>query len=385
MPPFFDILPPPPAIEKPKPREIAPPHGPYESLTLPPALFAAGDVMGKMWGTDSWAVSGGAGPTPPGDYTFRTGLTEAGRIVDLVPATQAALGGMLDAPNNATQYARQGGAWTPLTAGPPLNYRVGIDLNGTDVDLLPANTNGEIGGVTVVARSTTQGLAITGAGALTLPVATDALLGGVRVPAHDLVNGAMLLNGVLTVPLATKEQAGSVVDPPADGRLYARRGSVIPNGAGEWFPAALASIFTHLQQFNLTGAETPNSVVGTYTIPAASLPTVPFLWTIAGTGDGAAFIHNFAGPVNLTAGSLQLQLLDGATWEAVTAWSFATAVFPAGGPSVARGTVQPIGANRIRQYSGAGGIQFRLFVASTVPSGPATIGVGIEGQILQFT
>jgi hypothetical protein len=352
MPPFFDILPPPPAIEKPKPREIAPPHGPYESLTLPPALFAAGDVMGKMWGTDSWAVSGGAGPTPPGDYTFRTGLTEAGRIVDLVPATQAALGGMLDAPNNATQYARQGGAWTPLTAGPPLNYRVGIDLNGTDVDLLPANTNGEIGGVTVPPRSPTQ--------------------------------GAMLLAGNLTVPLATKENAGAVVDPPADGRLYARRASVLPNSPGEWFPAALAAVFTYLDQFSVTGAEGANTPLApTFTIPDVDLPAVPFRWVVAGTGDGAAFIHNVTAPITISGLILDLQLQDGGNWESVTRWNFGANLFPAGGPSLARGVVQIIGANRVRQYSGSGGIEFRLFVVSP-PSGPATMGIGFEGQILQF-
>jgi hypothetical protein len=394
MPPFATLLPPPAEARPLLPRVAAPPPEPqpYEILTPPPALFAAGEVMGKMWGTDSWAVSGSGGVTPPGNVTAGRGLTLNGDALDLniagtvsipaslggvivtqarsatqglvlaggdlsVPlATPLLAGAMVDAPNNLTQYGRQGLAWTPITAAAPLNYRIGIDLvGGTNVDLLPANTNGEIGGVTVpLPRSATQGLDFTGT--------------------------------ALSVPLATKENAGAVLDPPADGRLYARRSSVVPNSPGEWAPAAMAAVFTHLENFTVTGTEAPNSPLGTpFTIPAASLPAVPFLWAIAMGGDGAAFLHNFNGPALLNAGSLQLQFQDGATWEAVTSWNFATAVFPAGGPSLSRGTVAVAGANRLRQYSGAGGIQFRLFVGATPLSGPATMGLGIEGQILQFT
>jgi hypothetical protein len=221
-----------------------------------PEPHGVGMVYGKVWGSlTGWQTVGAATVPPPGTtYTFGIGLTEAGGnvdldaatpaeiggiteppadgiylrnaaggvytwqlaaagtayiwgigidetvpgTIDLMPATQTEIGGLLETPADDLQYVRQttaGGvsSWAPLAAAPPLDWGVGIDITGIVVDLQPANfAPGEIGGITSEPQSATQGLLLDDA------------------------------TGHLTAPLATDVLAGSIVEPPPDGLVYGR-------------------------------------------------------------------------------------------------------------------------------------------------------------------
>jgi hypothetical protein len=93
--------------------------------------------------------------------------------------------------------------------GTPKEAGIGLSMTGDVIDLQPANTGGEIGGVTVVARSATQGLDCTAAGSLTAPLATNLL-------------------------------AGSIVEPPPDDAQYVRTRTVA--GVSSWVPASVSDI-----------------------------------------------------------------------------------------------------------------------------------------------
>jgi hypothetical protein len=309
----------------PAPRPTRPFNPGFGSATIitrspPPASRLIGEVYGRIVGYDAWTVAGGGTGGPP--LTFGIGLTKAGNNVDLDAATLAEIGGLLEAPSDGTPYVRQDAAWVAAAAAPPAtpyDFRIGLDetapgvvdlLAATDavigglvepppdgllylrsntagvgtwqpaaagtayiwgigldettpgtIDLLPA-TPTELGGITeppaddlnyvrmtasasglsewvqTTAGGYTWGIGLDevpgGSGNIDLLPATDIELGGVTVQARtDLQGLALDALGDLSAPLATDLLAGTIVEPPPDDLTYARTRSSL-TGVSAW-------------------------------------------------------------------------------------------------------------------------------------------------------
>lgn len=208
-------------------------------------------VTGDVWtriddltfsGHRDW-LPGGGGP-PPTPLTFDIGLIQIGMVVNLEPATQTIIGGLLEVPIDGNSYVRQDAAWVQTTSG---GYTFGIGL-----DEVPA-----------------------GSGNIDLLPATDTVIGGVAVPARSDVQGLLLdPTGILTAPLATDLLSGSIVEPPPDDLLYVRTRSVagisawVPNAAGADFGIGLSLDTTSTPPIvNLQPAgDSPATLGGVYVI-----------------------------------------------------------------------------------------------------------------------
>jgi hypothetical protein len=127
-------------------------------------------------------------------YIWGIGLTEGPPgTINLDPALPPGgeRGGINEPPaDTGAQYTRSYtagvGIWTEMSPA-SLTAGIGIDFvppGGINIDLLPA-TPTVIGGVSVVARSLTQGLDLQASGALSAPLATDLLAGAIVEPAAD--------------------------------------------------------------------------------------------------------------------------------------------------------------------------------------------------------
>ena len=145
---------------------------------------------------------------------FGIGLELTGTTVDLQPATDIELGGIFEpTPDDVALYVRKYtlagvATWEPIPPGTTLTFGIGLTLTGDEVNLDIANTNGEIGGVMTVPRAIDQGL-------------------------------DMAVDGTITVPLATDQLAGSIVEPPPDAKGYVRTTQL--NGVSQWVPPAPAT------------------------------------------------------------------------------------------------------------------------------------------------
>ena len=263
-----------------------------------PEPRALGEVLGVRWGLmQGWEVVAASTVQPPVTYTFDIGLIEAGGKVDLEPATSAIIGGLTE-PAADGIYLRNaaGGAysWVAATAGTAYIWGIGIDEGppGT-INLIPA-TPTELGGMTEPAAdgnfvrnaagavyswepaaagtSYTWGIgldeAAPGSGNIDLIAATATVLGGVSVVARSNTQGLDLqASGALTAPLATDLLAGSIVEPLPDGLQYVRTRTVA--GVSSWVAATTASMIwgigidedtttpgtIHLQPANFTPGE----------------------------------------------------------------------------------------------------------------------------------
>ena len=139
------------------------------------------------------------------------GLAQIGPRIDLQPATNIQIGGILDAPDDGQQYARKFREWERVApSATPVTYGIGIDETAGVVNLKQANFNGEIGGVMVVGRGPTQGLEYDAA------------------------------TGTLWAPLATDIAAGAIVEPPPDGSQYCRTRDM--GGLSTWVRSAAGGV-----------------------------------------------------------------------------------------------------------------------------------------------
>jgi hypothetical protein len=368
-----------------------------EVLTLPTATAAL------MGGVTVPARAAGQG----------LNLTAAGVLTAPI-ATAALAGVLLDAPSDGVTRGRLNGGWAPIAGGMTYTFDVGlIEAPPGNVLLDTAGTSvATRGGVGVPARSDTQGLQNT-LGLLTAPLATPTLAGTIvdapvdgqvycridsgwidfrlalgaplisSVPARSNVQGLALAAGVLTAPLATPLLAGSMVDAPADGRVYTR-------ASGRWAPAALGAVFTHLAPITLLGDDTVNAAAPRYmvTVPQTALPDIAIVYAVSGGGIGTMFTSNVgAGPIGAVPGSMGWgffieEVFNSGNW------------IPCGSPgslallNVAEPTLVKSagGTNRLLSYDPASGNGIRIGFGMTGGTNagfpPVSLFIGIEGQIL---
>ena len=231
-------------------------------------------VTGDVWtriddlpfsGHRDW-LPGGGGP-PPTPLTFDIGLIQIGMVVNLEPATETVIGGILEAPIDGSTYVRKDGLWEAQAGSSPLTFELGLTLTGTEVNLDPA-TDLLLGGITepppddllYVRTRSLAGISSwvpNAAGAdfgtglsldtsLTPPLVnltpagdSPIFLGGVYVidRVRNNTEGLELgIDGRLRAPLATDSLAGTILEPPPDDKGYVRRRT--PAGDSAWVPPA---------------------------------------------------------------------------------------------------------------------------------------------------
>jgi hypothetical protein len=228
---------------------------------------------------------------------------------------------------------------------------------------------------------------LTGDGSAASPLgvvtATDTQRGGVVAPlGRTATQGLVNIGGSLSVPLATPALAGSMVDAPADGRVYTRV-------SGRWAPAALGAVFTFMGPITVIGDDQINAATPRYilTVPQASLPDVAIVWCCTGGGVGTMFMTNAgAGPIGAVPGSMGWGYFieDGfnsGNWISLGSpgslnnLNVADPVLVKGGTSPRLLSYDPATGNGIR-------IGFGMTGGTNAGFNSVTFFIGIEGQIL---
>jgi hypothetical protein len=167
------------------------------------------------------------------------------------------------------------GTWIAST-GTGYTWGIGLDEappGSGNIDLIPA-TASIIGGVSVVARSATQGLDLTAAGALSGPLATNLL-------------------------------AGTLLEPPPDGLQYVRSRSTA--GASTWQPATAANYIWGI------GIDESTATPGTINL----MPAKPLPGEIGGINEPPADDTRYVRLTSLATGLSSWQALSAApplTW-----------------------------------------------------------------------
>jgi hypothetical protein len=159
-----------------------------------------------------------------------------------------------DKPPAGGPYWMLNGAWSNIPAGVDATYGIGIDLNGSVVNLQPPKASPlEIGGVYTTPRSERNAVVIDTAGHINVPPATNQLLGG-------------------------------MLEPVADGKGYVRASQ--PDGSYQWVPPASAGAAydfgigitvdttttpNHTVSLEPAGIGSPAELGGIFVVPARGL------------------------------------------------------------------------------------------------------------------
>jgi hypothetical protein len=238
-----------------------------ESMEEPPADPVA------IWGRSSagargWIPIDQSGVYIAGDNPDQKGivyvpdamglaLAQDGRLT-IAPTTPSQVGGIVDAPfsdiNAPVGYVRQNAEWVPAASVKPAGDSVdeigvvyvprdrGLTLGGDGALMASIATPTEVGAIfdapgdgKSYSRQYSQWVE-----SEAVKMATHTELGVVRVTARTDRQGLVLDdNGYVSAPLATWEHAGAIVEPPNDGKTYARK---VENGDPGWVETAAASL-----------------------------------------------------------------------------------------------------------------------------------------------
>jgi hypothetical protein len=281
-------------------------------------------------------------------------------------ATPQLAGAILEPPSDDKGYVRQtsskgGSSWVPPALPPEMNWGIGLEQRGTQnwVDLTAANIAGQIGGVKSVGRGPTNGIDIA-------------------------------VDGTISAPLATAVAAGTIVEPPEDGKPYSRQRDTA--GVSTWVPGAAAISFSASQPFNPVPTD-PELAVGPpqhlVTIPAASLPTVACNWLI-----DIGYMHNRGNGAQATTGNggiWKVAIEDpvgSGNWVDLFSIGYRTDSYPDANDRLLRGTnlIATSGdADRIWRWDPATMTQIQLGVRmadGTSPTTPWNIFIGIDARLV---
>lgn len=98
-------------------------------------VFDAPNGVSYEWDGVVWMVVGG-GAT--GNYIFRIGLAQTGDFVDVTPATDIEIGGILEAPQDNASYVRRNADWVPSTSNLQFRGTWEVATNVPDLDPVAA-------------------------------------------------------------------------------------------------------------------------------------------------------------------------------------------------------------------------------------------------------